>query len=349
MTGNKSQIGPKSQAPSSKSQKTALGIWNFGLETWIFFIFSFLNFGIWEVSAQQTPQYTQFMLNNYGMNPAACGTSNNKMEVLSGIRRQWVGFDNMPVSTFFNFNSYFGRKGGGLSKGWHGVGAYWQGDRMGTNIRTDDFYVSYTYLMRMTHGGFMSFGMAAGARRFHMGFNDIADPILVGKNVWLYPDFIPGVKFFNNNWTFDLSVRQLYKYKAKQGNDLIGTGSPLPPHLYFTTTYKWWARSYLLVVHSFQMKYTFSSLPSFDYNVLVHLNKHLAVGMNYRHLDSFAAIVQYRWDKLVVGFAYDYSIAPYRVGFANSQEMMLGLSPSPYGGSEGQQHYQTAQCPTFKY
>ena len=57
---------------------------------------------------QQTPQYTQFMLNNYGMNPAACGTSNNRIEALLGIRRQWVGFDNMPVTSFFNFNTYLG-------------------------------------------------------------------------------------------------------------------------------------------------------------------------------------------------------------------------------------------------
>ena len=96
------------------------------------------------VSAQQTPQYTQFMLNNYGMNPAACGSSKNRIEALAGTRKQWVGFENSPATSFFNVTTYFGRKGGGVNHGWHGIGAYWQGDRMGEVIKTDDFYASYT-------------------------------------------------------------------------------------------------------------------------------------------------------------------------------------------------------------
>ena len=87
-------------------------------------------------SAQQTPQYTQFMLNNYGMNPAACGMSNNHIEALVGIRRQWVGFANPPTTSFFNVNTYFGKKNS-FNHGWHGIGAYWQGDRMGEVIKTD--------------------------------------------------------------------------------------------------------------------------------------------------------------------------------------------------------------------
>jgi type IX secretion system PorP/SprF family membrane protein len=337
----------KLQVPSLKSQVLRLWFWLL-LGIWVPIAIG-MGFGTSDLFAQQTPQYTQFMLNNYGMNPAACGISGNKMEALVGIRRQWVGFDNMPVTSFFNFNSYFGRRGGGLNQGWHGIGAYFQGDRMGEKIKTDDFYVSYTYLMRMARKGFISFGMAGGARRYHLGFTDITDPVMNEKIVWLYPDFIPGVKYFNSKWTLDLSVKQLYKFKVKQGNSMIGSPTKLPPHLYFSATYKWWARSYLLVVHSLHLKYTFSSLPSVDYNVIAYLNKHFAVGMNYRHLDSFAAIVQYRFDKLVIGIAYDYSIAPYRIGFANSQEIMMGFSPSPYSAGDDDRHYKTAECPTFQY
>ena len=301
--------------------------------------------------SQQTPQYTQFMLNNYGMNPAACGSSNNKMEVLAGIRRQWVGFDNAPQTSFFNFNTYLGRRGGGLKRGWHGLGAYWQGDKQGNVIGIDDFYVSYTYLMRLTRKGFLAFGMAAGARRYgvHLPMTD-PDPAITTKVVWLYPDFIPGIKYFNNQWTFDLSIKQLYKNNVSQGGDMIGSPSTLAPTLYFSSAYKWWARSDLLVVHSLQMIYTISSLPVLDYNILAYLNKSFAVGMSYRNFDALAAVVQYRFDKLVIGIAFDYSIAPYRLGFANSQEMMLGISPSPFSGSgDNDRHYKTAECPTFQY
>ena len=315
----------------------------------IFLTFFFL-FTIY-CSAQQTPQYTQFMLNNYGMNPAACGVSFNKMEALVGLRRQWVGFDNPPRTSFFNFNTYFGKRNG-LNHAWHGVGAYWQGDRMGDVIKTDDYYASYTLLLRLDRKGYIAFGMAAGARRYSFGLNDFGanDPAIVSKNLWLYPDFIPGIKFWNTKWTFDLSVKQLYKYNVKQGGNMVGTPGKLPPHFYFSASYKWWAQSWLLVVQSVHVKYNFAGLPSVDYNALAHLNKNFAVGLSYRHFDAVAAIVQYRFEKLVIGVAYDYSVAPYRLGFANSQELMLGLSPSPYyGGADDAKHYRTAECPQFQY
>ncbi|MCC6581937.1 MAG: PorP/SprF family type IX secretion system membrane protein, partial [Phycisphaeraceae bacterium] len=190
-------------------------------------------------TAQQTPQYTQFMLNNYGINPAACGAFSNKYDALIGMRRQWLGFSNMPVTSFINVTTYFGRRGGGLNSGWHGVGFAWQGDKMGSKIKVDDFYGSYTFLMRLTRNGFMSFGMAVGTRRYGLRITDPLDPVLTSKNVWLYPDFIPGVKFFNGTWTFDLSVRQLYKYRVKQGSSMMGSPTKLPPHIYFSASRKW--------------------------------------------------------------------------------------------------------------
>lgn len=299
--------------------------------------------------SQQPPQYTQFMLNNYGLNPAAAGVSPNKIEAMFGIRRQWAGFKDFPVTTFFNVTSYFGRRNS-FNNGWHGVGAYWQGDRMGQIIKTDDFYASYTYLMRIVRKGYISFGMAAGARRYGFRITDFFDPVMNANNVWLYPDIIPGVKFWNNKWSFDVSVKQLYKNKVKQGGNEVGSPAKLPPHFYFSGSYKWWAQSWLLVVQSVHVKYQFATLPSVDYNILAHLNKNFAVGLSYRHFDAVAAVVQYRFDKLVAGAAYDYSVAPYRVGFAGSQEFMLGLSPSPYYGSDGDaKKYRTAECPSFQY
>ena len=305
-------------------------------------------FLLFNCAAQQTLQYSQFMLNNYGLNPAACGLSSNRIEVLTGFRRQWIGFPQAPTSAFMNMNVYLGRKGGGLNRGWHGVGAYWQSDQAGEIIKTSDFYGSYTYHLRMTRKYYAAFGLAAGMRRYRFGISEISDPVLRSNLIWLYPDFIPGVKFYTGKWTFDLSVKQLYKFKAKQGENQSGSPSKLSPHVYFSAYHKWWARTYLLVIQSVHVKYHYSSLPSVDLNMLAFLNKNFAVGASYRHMDAVVAMVQFRYDKLVVGLSYDYTIAPYRIGFANSQEYMLGIAPSPWSESQAQQ-YRTAECPTFQY
>src|SRR5262245_30117556 len=146
MTNTKRQINISIQIRNSKRIRW---IWNLNFRIWSLFVFCNLCIGISPVFSQQTPQYTQFMLSNYGMNPAACVTSDNKIDALIGVRRQWIGFQNMPVTSFINVNTYLGRKGGGINYGWHGIGGYWQGDRMGRVIKTDDFYLSYSYLMRL--------------------------------------------------------------------------------------------------------------------------------------------------------------------------------------------------------
>lgn len=312
-------------------------------------LFSILSMGgMTKVYSQQTPQYTQFMMNNYGLNPAACGTSNNRVEALVGVRRQWVGFENPPSTNFFNINCYFGRKGS-YNRSWHGIGAYWQGDKMGEIIKTDDFYASYTYLMRTLKTGYLSFGIAAGVRRYATRFLPTNDPVLVSNNVWLYPDLIPGIKFWNKKWVFDLSVKQLYKSKVEQGKEVAGSPTKLNPHMYFTAAYKWRTPSKLLIVQAIHIKYTGAVLPAFDYTILTYLHKHFALGVSYKHLDAIAGIVQFRFHKLVIGFAYDYTIAPYRIGFANSQELMVGVSPSPWDSGEDEPYqYSTGECPKFE-
>lgn len=299
-----------------------------------------------EVYSQQTPQYTQFMMNNYGLNPAACGTSSNRVEALTGIRRQWIGFENPPVTTFFNVNCYFK---GPYSKSWHAIGGYWQGDRMGEIIKTDDFYVSYTYLMKTMKKGFLSFGLAVGARRYATRFLPTNDPVLISNNIWLFPDFIPGIKFWNKKWVFDLSIKQLYKSSVEQGGEMAGSPTRLDPHMYFTAMYKWRTPSNLLIVQAIHVKYTIAILPSFDYTILAHVHKNFALGLSYKHLDAIAGIVQFRFHKLIVGFAYDYTIAPYRIGFANTQEFMVGVSPTPWdNGEDSPSQYSTGECAEFE-
>ena len=66
-------------------------------------------FGIWLVSmtatlGQQQYQYTQYMLNNQLVNPAAVGVSDNQ-EIRLGGRYQNIGFPGAPGNIFANYNT----------------------------------------------------------------------------------------------------------------------------------------------------------------------------------------------------------------------------------------------------
>src|SRR5205823_11297842 len=60
-------------------------------------------------SAQQKPHYTQYILNNYIINPALAGIE-NYTDIKLSHRHQWVGIQDAPVTTYFTVSAPIGKK-----------------------------------------------------------------------------------------------------------------------------------------------------------------------------------------------------------------------------------------------
>ena len=61
------------------------------------------------VNAQQKPYYTQYILNNYIVNPAITGIE-NYTDVKLSYRNQWAGIDGAPVTTYFTIQGPLNKK-----------------------------------------------------------------------------------------------------------------------------------------------------------------------------------------------------------------------------------------------
>src|SRR6201986_23918 len=59
------------------------------------------------VTAQQRPQYTQYVFNNYLLNPALSGIE-NYTDVKAGYRSQWTGLQGAPVTSYLTVNAPLG-------------------------------------------------------------------------------------------------------------------------------------------------------------------------------------------------------------------------------------------------
>src|ERR1700760_1168667 len=59
--------------------------------------------------AQQQPQYTQYIINNYILNPALTGIE-NYTDIKLSHRHQWVGLQDAPVTTYFTIHTPLGKK-----------------------------------------------------------------------------------------------------------------------------------------------------------------------------------------------------------------------------------------------
>ena len=64
-------------------------------------------------NAQQLPQFTQYMINDYVFNPAIAGIENN-YQMKTNIRNQWIGVVDAPRTTVLSIYGKHGESNVGL-------------------------------------------------------------------------------------------------------------------------------------------------------------------------------------------------------------------------------------------
>ena len=62
-----------------------------------------------QADAQQQPHYTQYIINNYIINPAITGIE-NYTDVKISHRHQWVGLQDAPVTTYLTLHKPLGKQ-----------------------------------------------------------------------------------------------------------------------------------------------------------------------------------------------------------------------------------------------
>src|ERR1700748_3758896 len=73
----------------------------------IFYLLIIIGFIVETATAQQKPQYTQYVFNNYLLNPAVAGIE-NYTDVKAGYRSQWTGLQGAPVTSYLTINAPLG-------------------------------------------------------------------------------------------------------------------------------------------------------------------------------------------------------------------------------------------------
>jgi type IX secretion system PorP/SprF family membrane protein len=303
--------------------------------------------------AQQTGQYTQFTFNKYGYNPAAAGTNiNGKLEVITGLRKQWVGFDYSPASNFVSAN--YTIRPERSYKRWHNVGLYLSQEKAGI-FQNVGIYGSYTLHLPVTNKYNMSFGIFAGAKRFAVVRSAFAesDPVYATtspSSFYAYPDFIPGIRIYSKKMFFDVSAQQVFKVRQVQGNKQIGNKSALTPQLYLSYGRKFFLDNGFTVVPALNIHSSFTNIPSAELNVMAYYKKRIGIGATVRNKDFISGIIQFRfWQNVTAGFAYDYSLNRIHSAATNSLEFMIGVTPlfASMGNDKGK--HNVAKCPNFDF
>lgn len=295
----------------------------------IIYIFSFFSSAL---LAQQLPQYTQFIFNKTGYNPAAAGSSlKSPTEIIFGGRTQWIGLNNNPKVAFLSANYTFIPKH--AYKNWHSAGVYIDQDRNGVFV-DNSIYLGYAFHQLITKKTVMAVGVFAGLKQFYLNSSliDRNDPAIASsaRSFLAYPDVVPGIRISNKKFFADLSLWQVtvFRQKGYFSSKQIGSPSALPLHYIFSIGKKMSLPFDNNLMVAVNMRGTYKTIPNLELNVMNYWYQRFAYGFSIRHTNFIAGIFQIRIvNNLVVGFAYDMSVNKLFKPALNTVEVMIGISP----------------------
>ena len=255
-----------------------------------------------QISAQQDPQYTQYMYNMNIINPAYAGISEG-LSVGALYRSQWVGLDGGPETFTFNIHSPVGKQ---LALGLSVIS-----DKIGP-VEETNAYVDVSYTIPLGMETRLAFGVKGGFT-FHdiaiaesqITLVDLSDPFFANAINETTPNIGAGVYFYKpNKYYISISVPNILNGVHLDANGTkIGSESE---HLFTAAGYVFdLSENFKLKPHAL-LKYAFDAPVSYDLNANLFMYDLVEFGVGYRLDDSFSARINFQVTKdLRIGYAYD--------------------------------------------
>jgi len=273
--------------------------------------------------AQQLPQYSQYMLNDFVLNPAIAGRS-DYWEAKSNNRYQWVGIPDAPRTYMLSMQGPFKN----LKMG---IGGNIYTDIVGPTRRTG-IDLSYAYHIKISKNYKLSLGISGGIVQYAVDgskitTHDPGDPVLSANyQSTIVPDIGAGIYFYSKKLSVSLGFPQIYQANLKFFVDQATNQSKLAQHFYGLVSYKFSLGQDFILEPCVLVKYVAPVPVQLDAGAKLTYKNAVWIGANYRTGDAVSALMGYMFKNwLMFGYSYDYSITPIRKYNSGTHEIMLGL------------------------
>ena len=273
--------------------------------------------------AQQLPQFTQYMMNDYVINPAIAGTKNH-FEARLNQRHQWSGIDDAPRTYTLSVN-------GPLKSRKVGVGGYLFSDVTGPTKRSG-FYGSYSYILKLSEEAKLSMGVTFGILQYSVdgakiNLENSADVALSNAlQSSILPDAGFGFHLYGDKFYVGASIPQLFESSIKFFDESTNGTSNLSRHFFLTGGYKIKTSGDFSVDPSFLVKYVEPTPVQIELSGRVTYQNTLWLGGTYRFEDAYAILAGYNYlDNLSVAYSYDIITSGLNKYSSGSHEIMVGI------------------------
>lgn len=272
-------------------------------------------------TAQQLPQYSQYMLNDLAINPATAG-KDEFADVRSNNRYQWIGITDAPRTYMLTISSPFKNRH-------HGWGTHIYTDIVGPTRRVGVKF-SYAYHIKLAKKTFMSLGLSAGIQQWGIDgskitLHDAGDTYLLTQyQTKLLPDFGAGIYVHNDKWYLGVSLPQIYQSPIKLYNP--DNKADLVTHFLVNGAYKFNVGERFKIEPSFLLKYASPAPVMIDGGLRAIFRDQIWIGGTYRHHDAVSALIGFMYKNyLSIGYSYDFTTSNLKRYSTGTHELMLGI------------------------
>ncbi len=302
--------------------------------------------------SQQMPQYSQYLRNQFMINPGAAGVYDFS-DITIGGRIQWAGFNNAPKTTYISFSTPLNtgpkrvkyNPGLLMSSGHaknpeiktgklkHAIGSQLVADEYGA-FRKIQFSGTYALHIPINRSYNISFGTKLGVTN-HTFIKDRA----VVANYETDNTYSNFTSSQTNVGTMDIGAG-LYLYSRKLflgigadqlTGDMIKFGSGtanFDPRAHFTVTggYKISAGKDFSITPAFLLKYMNPIVPTIESSVQFEYAEWLWVAASYRHKDALIGMAGLTIsNRFKFGYSYDFSLSKFSTYSSGGHEIILGI------------------------
>lgn len=288
------------------------------------------------VKAQQLPLYSQYMLNDFFINPAIAGSKEFSPIVLS-VHKQWVGIDESPSTQTISGHTM-------LANNNVGIGGIIFNDSFGPESHTG-IQAIYSYHFSIDRDNTISLGLAAIAFQYTMDqrnfnlttYDDPAITYMVERTI--IPDATFGVYGYGRNYWAGITVAHLFQSRLKINRNI--EENTMIRHYFAMGGYRFeFANAPEFQVEpSMLMKMTEITPPQFDFNIKMIYDDNYWFGFSVRPQDSFVTCLGIRVNQYYFGYAYDFTFSDLSSYTIGSQEFVFGMNIGDGRGRGGRSFF----------
>ena len=256
------------------------------------------------LTAQQDPQYTQYMYNTVAINPAYAG--NRGVTSIVGLHRsQWVGLEGAPRTQSLSIHSPIG-------EGKVGLGLSIVNDALGPAQET---YIGadFSYTINTSNTGKLSFGLKAGGHILDVDFSkltlfDASDPRF-SQNIdnKISPIIGAGLYYHTDRFYAGLSVPNLIQTKHFDESNNSNSASFIAEER---------INYYGIMGYTFDISDQLKFKPSTLVKLVAGAPLQVDLTANFLVMEKLHLGAAYRWSAALSGL----------VGFQVSDSMLIGLA-----------------------